>query len=120
LEPAASETVHRLEALLPFDGTVLHARWSGEAAWARLGAPLDLQPENATARPAPGALLLYPGGVSEPEILIPYGACIFASHAGRIAGNHFATVQGDLGWLRSACEATLLRGAQRLRISWHA
>jgi hypothetical protein len=116
LELNAPETLAWLDTRLPFDGQALHARWSGEAAWVRLGDQLDIPPENATAHPPPGALLLYPGGLSEPEILIPYGACAFASQAGGLAGNHFATIRRDLALLRDACQATLLHGAQPLRI----
>lgn len=118
LESAAPQTLAWLEAWAPFDGQALHARWSGEAAWTRLGAPLGLPPENATAHPAPGQLLLYPGGVSEPEILIPYGPCAFACRAGPLAGSHFATIRTGLAELRTAGEALLTGGARPLRIAW--
>jgi len=65
---------------LPLTGHLLHVRWSGEAAWVPFGArSLGLPPENATSHPLPGQVLLYPGGVSEMEILIPYGPTHFAS-----------------------------------------
>ena len=35
---------------------------------------LDVGYENHTSHPAPGEILLYPGGFSETEILFPYGA----------------------------------------------
>ena len=53
---------------------------------------LGLGPENATCYPQPGEILLYPGGVSETEILLAYGCVSFASKAGQLAGNHFATI----------------------------
>src|SRR5213082_1284093 len=54
---------------------LIHVRWSGEACWIPLGAlDLGLGYENATSFPAPGQILLYPGGISETEILFPYGA----------------------------------------------
>ena len=49
-------------------------------------------PENTTSEPAPGALLFHPAGVSETEILFPYGATRFASVKGPLAGNHFLTI----------------------------
>ncbi len=49
-------------------------------------------PENATAYPHPGRLALYPGGQSETELLFPYGYCSFASKAGHLWANHFATL----------------------------
>ena len=79
--------------LLPLKGKLIQARWSGEAGWIPLGdLDLDLGYENHTSHPAPGHLLLYPGGVSETEILFPYGSTMFASKAGQLAGNHFATI----------------------------
>ena len=61
---------------------------------------------------APGYILLYPGGVSETEILFPYGACSFASKAGALAGNHFATVVEGLDGLRELGRRALWEGAQ--------
>src|ERR1700742_274322 len=90
----APKTVAAFEALLPFHSQIIHARWSGEAAWIPLG-DLDIGisgPENATSHPAPGQVLWYPGGLSETEILFPYGGAMFASIVGQLAGNHFLTV----------------------------
>jgi hypothetical protein len=70
-------------AWLPYQERLIHVRWSGEACWIPLG-DLDLGVgyENATSYPAPGQLLLYPGGVSETEILLAYGSVRFASKVG--------------------------------------
>jgi hypothetical protein len=110
----APQTVAALRELLPLEGKLVQARWSGEAAWVPLGWELDLGlgPENATAYPAPGELLLYPGGLSEVEILFPYGATSFASKMGQLAGNHFATVEGGREQLTDLGQAILWRGAQ--------
>lgn len=115
---AAPKSVALLASLLPLERWVLHARWSGEAGWVPLGTELALAPENATAYPQPGQLLLYAGAHSEPELLLPYGACAFASRAGRLAGNHVITLEGELAKQRELGELLLWKGAQPLRLAW--
>ena len=109
----APETVAAFRRLLPLDSRVIHARWSGEATWIPFGElDVGIGPENATAYPAAGQLLLYPGGVSETELLFPYGHCCFASKAGQLAGNHFLTVLEGNENLRALGERTLWERAQ--------
>ena len=109
----APRTCERFLAMLPYSERMIHVRWSGEACWIPLGAlDLGLGPENATSYPAPGQILLYPGGTSETEILIAYGAVHFASKAGQLAGNHFLTIVQGLDRLRPLGEMTLWQGAQ--------
>lgn len=109
----APRTCARFEAMLPYRERLIHVRWSGEACWIPLGSlDLELGHENATSYPAPGEVLLYPGGVSETEILIAYGAVRFASKAGQLAGNHFLTIVEGLDQLRPLGEMTLWHGAQ--------
>ena len=94
LEEAAPRTIAVLREMLPLRSQLVQARWSGESAWVPMGWELDLDlgPENANSYPAAGEILLYPGGLSEVEILFPYGATCFASKMGQLAGNHFATI----------------------------
>jgi hypothetical protein len=110
---AAPQTYAWFERVLPYRERIIHVRWSGEACWIPLGA---LNPgigyENATSYPAPGQILFYPGGVSETEILLTYGACQFASKAGQLAGNPFLTIVEGLENLRPLGELTLWHGAQ--------
>lgn len=116
-ESAAPRTCEVFRRLLPFVAQIVHVRWSGEAVWVPMGErELGLAPENATAYPSPGQILLYPGGVSETEILIPYGATHFASKAGTLAGNHVLTVVEGLEHLRPLGQRALWHGAQPLRI----
>ena len=117
-EEKAPQTVAALRALLPLESELVQARWSGESAWVPLGWELELhlEPENATSYPAPGELLLYPGGLSEVEILFPYGATNFASKMGQLAGNHFATIESGGERLADLGEAVLRRGAQAIRL----
>jgi len=112
---AASQTCARFEAMLPYRERLIHVRWSGEACWIPLGTlDLGLGYENATSYPAPGQILLHPGGVSETEILLAYGAVRFASKAGQLAGNHFLTIVEGLDQLRPLGEMTLWQGAQTI------
>jgi hypothetical protein len=92
-EAAAPATCAAFRGLLPYRRRLIQARWSGEAGWVPLGAlDLGVPSENATSTPAPGALLFYPAGISETEILFPYGVTRFASVRGPLAGNHFLTI----------------------------
>ena len=115
-EEAAPRTVAAFRRLLPLESRLIHARWSGESAWIPFGElDIGVGPENATSYPAPGEILLYPGGVSETEILFPYGATCFASKAGQLAGNHFATVVEGSERLRELGRRVLWEGAQQIR-----
>jgi hypothetical protein len=118
-EEAAPKTVAAMRQILPFDDHVIHVRWSGESTWIPWGErKLGVRgPENATSYPLPGELLLYPGGVSETELLFPYGYCCFASKAGQLAGNHFATVFEGNEHLRAIGRLTLLEGRQPIRFA---
>lgn len=112
-DAAAPATCARFRALLPYRERIIHVRWSGEACWIPLGATdLGLGYENHTSFPAPGQILLYPGGISETEILLAYGSVCFASKMGQLAGNHFLTVVEGGGNLATLGKATLWDGAQ--------
>jgi hypothetical protein len=113
----ASKTCAAFMKLLPFKENLLHVRWSGEATWVPLGdLHVDVPPENATVYPLPGEILLYPGGVSETELLIPYGRTQFASKAGLLAGNHFLTIVSGAENLSELGRLALWKGAQPIQI----
>ena len=115
-EGAAPATVAAFRAMLPIEDRIIHCRWSGESNWIPWGdRELGIGPENATSYPAPGQILLYPGGISETELLFPYGHCCFASKAGQLAGNHFATLVAGGEHLRELGRLTLWEGAQPIR-----
>ena len=112
---AAPRTTARFRAMLPYHQRIIHVRWSGEACWIPLGdLDLELGYENPTSYPAPGQILLHPGGVSETEILLPYGSCQFASKVGVLAGNHFLTITGELDKLPALGKLVLWSGAQEI------
>jgi uncharacterized protein DUF3830 len=111
----APRSCARFRAMLPLEAKLIQARWSGEAGWIPFGdLPLDLGYENHTSYPAPGELLIYPGGLSETEILFPYGATVFASKAGQLAGNHFATIYEGNDQLAALGKRVLWEGAQEI------
>ena len=67
--------------------------------------------EDPTSYPAPGQVLWHPPGVSEAELLVPYGPTRFASKAGQLAGNHFLTLEIDAVELGTLGRSVLLKGA---------
>jgi hypothetical protein len=112
-ETDAPKTVAVVRKMLPLRTKVLHCRWSGESTWIPMGdRRLGLDFENHTSHPAPGMLLLYPGGISETEMLFPYGSTLFASKVGQLAGNHFATVVKGREHLKELGRRTQWEGAQ--------
>lgn len=115
-EEAAPKTVAAFRARMPFIGQVVHVRWSGEGVWIPLGeTDFGVGYENHTSYPAPGQIILYPGGISETEILLAYGGVHFASKMGQLAGNHFITLTSGLDCLAQIGPKVLWEGAQDIR-----
>lgn len=116
-EDAAPKTVAAFRKQLPYVSKVVHVRWSGEGVWIPLGdEDFGLRYENHTSYPAPGQMILYPGGISETEILLAYGGVHFASKLGQLAGNHFLTLTSNLEMLAQIGPKVLWDGAQDIRI----
>jgi len=116
-EDAAPATVAAFRRLLPLESRIIHVRWSGEGGWIPMGdLDVGVGPENATSYPSPGELVLYPGGVSETELLLAYGYVAFASKAGPLAGNHFATIVSGNENLRELGRRMLWEGAQEIAL----
>jgi hypothetical protein len=115
-EKAAPKTVAAFVSRMPFVSKIIHVRWSGEGVWVPLG-DLDFGVgfENNTCYPSPGQVVLYPGGVSETELLIAYGPVAFASKAGPLSGNHFLTLTEGLENIHALGRKTLLEGQQDIR-----
>jgi hypothetical protein len=112
-EKLAPKTCGKFTTLLPYRAQIIHVRWSGEGCWIPLGdLDLGLSYENHTSHPAPGDIILYPGGISETEILLAYGAVSFASKVGQLAGNHFLTITEGREHLYELGRMTLWQGAQ--------
>ncbi|MGL4242292.1 MAG: DUF3830 family protein [Beijerinckiaceae bacterium] len=112
----APKTVAAFEKALPFVSKIIHVRWSGEGVWMPLGdMNFGVGYENNTCYPAPGEIILYPGGVSETEILMAYGRVNFASMAGQLSGNHFLTVTEGLENIYTLGRKVLWEGAQEIR-----
>jgi hypothetical protein len=123
-EAEAPLTRAALEPWLPIRSRLIHCKWSGESTWIPFGEQRpDVGYENHSSHPAPGQLLIYTGEISECEILFPYGACSFSSRVGPLAGNHFATLVPDGGWLdrlREVGRRVLWEGAQEIEIGEEA
>ena len=113
-EDMAPKTVGAFKRhLVGLTSKIIHVRWSGQAGWVPFGdLDLGIGAENATCYPSPGEIVIYPGGVSETELLIAYGYVNFASKAGQLAGNHFATVVDGNENLAVLGEKILWEGAQ--------
>ena len=114
-ETAAPKTCASFLERLPFQSQVVHVRWSGEGVWIPLG-DMDFAVgyENHTSYPAPGQIILYPGGISETEILLAYGGVHFACKMGQLAGNHFITITSGQDNLAALGKMTLWQGAQKI------
>lgn len=116
LNPEAPRTIAAFVKLLPYEQKLIHVRWSGEACWIPMGdLNLGVDFENHTSHPSAGDVLFYPGGYSETELLIAYGACSFASRMGPLAGNHFMTLNNARQRLRSIGQRVLWHGAVDVR-----
>jgi hypothetical protein len=112
-DASAPKTCAKFLSLLPYRQQIIHVRWSGEGCWIPLGEfDFGLGYENPTSYPAPGEIILYPGGISETEILLAYGAVAFSSKVGQLAGNHFLTITGGRENLTALGKMTLWKGAQ--------
>lgn len=112
-ENLAPKTCAKFKNMLPFHSKIIHVRWSGEGCWIPLGdLDLGLEYENHTSYPAPGDIIVYPGGISETEILLAYGGVRFASKVGQLAGNHFLTMTKGRENLPALGKLTLWHGAQ--------
>ena len=117
-EADAPKTCAKFKSLLPYKERIIHVRWSGEGCWIPLGdLDLGLGYENHTSYPAPGQFILYPGGISETEILLAYGGVHFASKVGQLAGNHFLTITKGRENLVALGKMTLWQGAQDILFS---
>jgi len=117
-ETNSPKTCEVFRKVIPFAAQVVHVRWSGEGMWIPLGEmDFAVKLEDATSYPTPGQLLLYPKGKSETEILIAYGSVHFASKAGSLAGNHFATITSDLEKLKEIGVSTLWEGSKNIIFS---
>ena len=118
LEKDAPRTCEVFEKMLPLKSQFIHVRWSGEGIWIPYGdLRTGLEYENHTSHPAIGEMLLYPGGISEMEIIMSYGRCCFACQHGQLSGNHFLTITEGLDRLYDFGRKVLYEGAQNIEIN---
>lgn len=118
-EEKAPKTCEVFRKMLPLKNKVIHVRWSGEAVWIPYGDErTGLGYENNTSHPQMGQMLLYIGGVSEMEIILAYGMCMFSSCSGQLSGNHFLTITDNLDKLNEVGKKVLWEGAQEISIEY--
>lgn len=117
-EEKAPRTCAIFKKMLPIEDRLIHVRWSGEGMWIPIGDTRweGLDFENHTSYPSKGELLIYPGGISEMEMILAYGGVSFASKVGQLAGNHVLTITEGLDQLYELGRKTLYEGAQNIRI----
>ena len=96
LRDRGAEDRRRVPRRMPFDSKRSMSAGAAKAC----GFPRRLHSVSATritpAIPRRASIMLYPGGVSETEILLAYGGVRFASKVGQLAGNHFITLTSNL------------------------
>lgn len=118
-EEKAPKTCEVFKKMLPLKEKMIHVRWSGQGVWIPYGDErTGLEYENNTSHPQKGQMLLYIGGVSEMEIILAYGACVFSSCSGQISGNHFLTIIEGEEYLEEIGTKILWDGAQELEIDY--
>lgn len=116
-DKAAPKTCAAFRKHMPFSGKLVHVRWSGEGVWIPLGdMDFGVGYENHTSHPSVGQILLYPGGISETEIILAYGGVDFSSKMGQLAGNHFITLTSGLENLPELGRLVLWEGAQNISL----
>ena len=122
-EGAAPNTVAAIRKLLPLRSKLVQNPWSGEAASIsldgkkfKLGDAEHESFENHTHYPAPGQLIIYPGGFATVEVLLAWGSAAFGGRMGNLAGNHFASLHDSNGKLKELGRRLLWEGAQDITI----
>ena len=71
-EELAPKTCAIFKKMLPIKNQIIHVRWSGEGMWIPMGDTRweGLTYENHTSYPTKGEMLIYPGGISEMEMIL--------------------------------------------------
>ena len=118
-EEKAPLTCEFFKKMLPIKNKIIHVRWSGEAVWTFR---TEIQKQDFLLKMQRhirklGEMVLYPGGVSETEMMLAYGCCHFGSKAGELAGNHFLTVTEGKEKLMDIGREILYNGAETVEIS---
>ena len=104
----APKTVAAFKAILPLEDKIIHCRWSGESNWIPWGY-CDLR-DRARERDelsASGRAVSLPRRPERDGAPLSYGYCSFASKAGHLWANHFATLVEGQAQLRELGRLTL-------------
>ena len=111
---AAPATCDWFRALLPYQESLIHARWSGHAVFARIGALACELPEEAPlSEPVAGQVVVHRSSAAarDGEILLAYGPTRFANPSGALRGNLLMTVLGSAEALKDLGRAIHVGGS---------
>ena len=113
-EELAPKTCAIFKKMLPIKNQIIHVRWSGEGMWIPMGDTRweGLTYENHTSYPTKGEMLIYPGGISEMEMILAYGSVHFARET--ISSPSQMGWIGSTRWGANACT----KGHSRSRLNW--
>jgi len=114
LEDQAPKTCKAVLDLLPVEGEVFHATWSGDMLFLKCREiPAKLEPENQTIYPSRGDVAL---NSSLKEIQIVYGQAQLRARFGPAPDNLFARITENLDGLQEVGKRIHREGAKRISI----
>lgn len=114
LEEHAPKTCEAVSSLLPLEGEVFHATWSGDMLFVKCREiPGRLEPENQTVYPSRGDVAL---NSNLKELQIVYGQAQLRARFGPAPDNLFARVTENLKGLEEMGKRIHREGAKKIAV----
>lgn len=114
LEEQASKTCKAVLGLLPLEGEVFHATWSGDMLFFKCHEiPAKLEPENQTVYPSRGDVAI---NSNLKEIHVVYGQAQLRARFGPAPDNLFARITENLKGLEEIGKRIHREGAKKITI----